>query len=298
MLAQPLELIAADAGHDGVAGCLEITVDHLRRERAHRQLRLADEAYHRLAAARDDDGRMELVRLARKGRRAALRPPRGSPACAADARRRTASGRRRAPPGRGACATRRAPWHAPGSWRSGRRRRPSLPAGRRRRARRCRRARPRRDPAAASSAKRVRLAEASTSGLSPSQRGWRSSGSLTMEFPILIGHKCRLAGVVPADDRRRRLLDGAARHVDHGPVMAREQPARAHQLVRHQVLVDIGGVVAGVQREEPVLADLHDSVGRGDEPNHQGLTTRCSCGGGSCPGTSGMLAVLMPRFAR
>src|SRR4051794_39347905 len=80
-------------------------------------------------------------------------------------------------------------------------------------------------PALTSSASRVALVEASSS-LSDAVQ----SAGMTLfrdEFHAMVA--------VVIDDRCRRLLDGAARHIDHRPAMAGEEPARGCYFLRHRL---------------------------------------------------------------
>src|SRR5580698_5854093 len=68
---------------------------------------------------------------------------------------------------------------------------------------------------------------------------------------------------------RGRLLDRAARHVYHRPAVFGEETARGADLLGDRNTVDIVALGVGVEREQPVLADLNDSLGRSDEADDQ-----------------------------
>ena len=64
------------------------------------------------------------------------------------------------------------------------------------------------------------------------------------------------------------------------------------------VAVDIGRLTVFVEGQQAAAADLGDALGAAMRPITSGPSSFRSSPGGARPGTSGMLAVLMPRLAR
>ena len=100
-------------------------------------------------------------------------------------------------------------------------------------------------------------------------------------------------------DRRRGLLDRAAGHVDHRPVMFGEEPARLRHFLAHRVEI---GVVAAlfllVQHAQAVLPDLDEALGIVGEADDQRPRRGEKLRRQRQPGTIGTFAALMPRLAR
>ena len=110
-------------------------------------------------------------------------------------------------------------------------------------------------------------------------------------MPATLGEKRKHSG--------GRFLDGAARDIDRRPIVPGTEPPRGGDFLGHRLLIDIFVVVAmRAQAEQAVLSDLHDSLGRGAEPDDQRIFQRSTLAGKGTPRTSGMFAVFTPRLAR
>src|ERR1700690_3279156 len=126
-----------------------------------------------------------------------------------------------------------------------------------------------RRPTAASILPRTSLFDASTSGCGLSQSAMTTSLSLPLRGGIS-GYRLTTAFAQQLHNRGGGFLDRTARHVDDGPAVFGAEPARKRHLLGHRGLVDIAIVVAmRFQAQQPVLADLHDALGTGIEPDHQ-----------------------------
>ena len=81
---------------------------------------------------------------------------------------------------------------------------------------------------------------------------------------------CRRRSASRLNHRRRGLLDRAPRHVDARPVVPGAQLARERHFLGDCLAVDILIVVVmRLEAEQPVLANLHDPLRAGIEPDHQ-----------------------------
>jgi hypothetical protein len=93
---------------------------------------------------------------------------------------------------------------------------------------------------------------------------------------------------------RSRFLDRAARHVDHWPAVPGSEFAREGDLGVDRGAVDIGEIGAGgIEAQDAVLAKLDDPVRAGDQRDDERVGRSIELGG-TGPGTTGILAVLMP----
>ena len=256
MNAEAFELVAADACGHGAAHGIEVALEEIlgqRRASSAARRRHGRTRRRRRAQTRAPNGaRACWPRSARSCARAAAGPPAWTKARG----RAPGSGRRRARAGPAVRARPRAPWRARAAppprlrSRAGVRfdrtlvdRRPAAPRPE------CRR-RP-------GSRWRTALFDASTSGAAGKPQGHHATG-----LPAALGQQ--------RHHRGRGLLDRAAGDVDQRPIVARAQPARERDFLGHRLTVDVLIVIAvDLEAEQPVLADLHDALGTGIEPDHQ-----------------------------
>src|SRR3954454_9110707 len=103
---------------------------------------------------------------------------------------------------------------------------------------------------------------------------WRRSGGADLaapDSPSGLDDAGSAVVLQQSEDRGCRLLDRAAGNVDNGPATADEQAAGLGDLVGHGETVGVGrAVLLRIERKNAVFADLHDPLGRGDEPDRQG----------------------------
>ncbi len=74
---------------------------------------------------------------------------------------------------------------------------------------------------------------------------------------------------VEVENRGRCFLDRTTRDVDDRPHPLGEKTPRRGDLLRDRDPVDVFGLCVRVKRQQPVLADLDDPVGRGDQSDNQ-----------------------------
>ena len=77
------------------------------------------------------------------------------------------------------------------------------------------------------------------------------------------------------------------------------QPSRCRDFFGDRLSVDVPVIVAmRLEAEQPILPDLHEALGRGEQADNQRTLEPLECGDNGTPGTSGTFAVFTPRLAR
>src|SRR5271165_303664 len=83
-----------------------------------------------------------------------------------------------------------------------------------------------------------------------------------------IGDKFQTMSAIEIEHCSCGFFDRPPRHVDRLPTMFRKKPARGSDLLGNRGAIDILCLPISVKREQPILADLHDSVRGRDKPHN------------------------------
>src|SRR5437868_10419358 len=70
-------------------------------------------------------------------------------------------------------------------------------------------------------------------------------------------------------DRRGGLLDRAAGHIDHGPMMLGKNAARLAHLRSHRLDIGVVGILVVIEHAEPVAAQMDQPLGIVCQPDNQ-----------------------------